>query len=210
DVDDVDDAAAVRLYGTAREYGLQCLMLEPSFEGVVLSKGGRVTPMAAEQITEQNKECLVWTVIAWSRWVHVRGSAGVGLDHEVLAVLGARAAELGGNWGSGRGHYAHGLALSLPPLVLDPDLAGAEAAFARALEAAPGRLTTKVDLALYVYRPLKRFDEADAILQEVISTTLSDDDPDELEDRHAQARARAALGAPPMEEPGDPTGVPTQ
>ena len=190
---DDDPDAAVRLYGTAREYGLQCLMLEPSFEGVVLSKGGRVTPSAAEQLTEESKECLVWTVIAWSRWVRARGTSGVGLDHDVLAVLGEQAAAYGGDWGSGRGHYAHGLALSLPPLVLEPDLKGAEAAFQRSITAAPDRLAPKVDLALFVYRPQGRHADADALLREVTAFVLDESDTELLEDQHAQARARLAL-----------------
>lgn len=189
--DDVD--SAVRFYGTAREYGLQCLMLEPSFEGVVLSKGGLVTPSAAEQLTEESKKCLVWTVIAWSRWVRARGSSGVGLDHDVLAVLGEQAAAFGGDWGSGRGHYAHGLALSLPPLVLEPDLEGAEAAFQRSIAAAPERLAPKVDLALFVYRVQGRHADADALLREVAAVVLDESDSELLEDQHAQDRARLAL-----------------
>ena len=120
---DDDPGAAVRLYGTAREYGLQCLMLEPSFEGVVLSKGGRVTPSAAEQLTEESKECLVWTVIAWSRWVApvVLGSRPRPRCTGCTRGTGRR---VWGGLGLGRGHYAHGLALSLPPLVLEPDLKG--------------------------------------------------------------------------------------
>lgn len=190
---------AIRHYATAREFGLQCLMLEPSFAGVVLSRGGRVVPAAAGELTEESKECLVWTVISWSRWVRARGTAGVGLDHAVLAALGTKAAELAGSWGSGRGHYAEGLALSLPPVVLEPDLAGAKAAFERAIAAAPERHSPKVDLALHVLRPMGKGVRAEELLREVAEATVPADDPELLEDRRAIRLARAALGLPELE-----------
>jgi hypothetical protein len=118
----------------------------------------------------------------------------VGLDLEVVAALGTQAAVLGGSWGFGRGYYAKGLALSLAPPALQPDLEGARTAFEKAIKAAPERLTPKVDLALYVYRPLGENAKADAMLREVANATLPKDDPEEMEDLHAQARARAALG----------------
>jgi hypothetical protein len=204
---DADPDTAIRNYATAREFGLRCLMLEPSFAGLVISRGGMVVPEAAKELTEDSKECLVWTVIAWSRWVHERGSAGVGLDHEVLAALGNRAGELAGDWGLGRGYYAKGLALSLPPKALNPDLTGAKQAFEEALAESPERLTPKVDLALYVYQPRGKLDEVRQMLQEVVDVDVPTNDPEAMEDLHAQRRARAALGLPPVEEPG-PKSVP--
>jgi len=203
---DESPADAVRHYATAREFGLRCLMLEPSFAGLVISRGGRVVPAAAAELTEESKECLVWTTIAWTRWVRARGTAGVGLDHAVLSAMGARAAELAGDWGSGRGHYAHGLALALPPPALSPDLKGAKAAFERAIDAAPERYTPKVDLALYVLQPMGKTDKASAMLREVAEATIPADDPEKLEDRHAINRARAALGMEPLppEAPPEP------
>jgi len=168
-------------------------MMEPSFAGVVLSRGGMVVPEAAAEVTEASKECLVWTVIAWSQWVRLRGAAGVGLDLETLAALGARAEELAGNWGGGRGHYAHALALSLPPPALGPDLEGAKAAFERAVAPAPERYPPKVELALYVLPKLGESVEAETILREVAEATVAEDDPEFLEDRNAVERARRAL-----------------
>ena len=200
---------ATRHYATAREFGLRCLMLEPSFAGLVISRGGQIVPAAAAEITEESKECLVWTVIAWSRWVRMRGTAGVGLDHPVLAALGAQAEVLAGSWGAGRGFYAHGLALALPPRSLDPDLDAAGAAFERAIDAAPDRLPPKVDYALYVLEPSGRSDEAKALLRKVAEAKVPEDDPEVLEDRHAVDRARAELGLPPVEwaEARAPTGA---
>ncbi len=197
---DDDPSLAVRHYGVARELGLKCLMLEPSFAGLVVSRGGLVVPAAADELTEVSKECLVWTVIAWSRWVRARGAAGVGLDLDAVTALGTQAAALGGSWGFGRGFYAQGLALSLPPPALRPDLEGARAAFEKAIEAAPERLTPQVDLALYVYRPLGEDAKANALLRSVANATLPKNDPEEMEDLHAQARARAALGEAPAAE----------
>lgn len=193
---DRDPDEAIRHYATAKEFGLQCLMLQPSFSGLVTSRGGRVVGKAAAELTEEDRECLVWTVIAWSRWVQARGPGGVGIDLEPLQALGNRGAEIAGGWGMGRGYHAQALALSLPPPSLGPDYKGAKAACDKAIEAAPGRLVAQVDCAEHVLRPMGASEEADRILRSVAEITPSTEDANLLEDRIAVARACRALGRP--------------
>ena len=195
----VEPNDALRHYATAREFGLRCLMLQPSFAGVVQSRGGKVVPLAASELTEEDMECLVWTVIAWSRWLEVRGSAGGGIDLGILQALGNQAAELGGGWGAGRAYYAKGLSHALPPAVLDPNWKAAREAFEASIDAAPDRLTPKVDYALLVLRRTGEEEAANKLLEEVVAYVIPDSDAEKFEDQRAQVRARAALGLPEPE-----------
>jgi hypothetical protein len=193
---DRDPDSAIRHYGAAKEIGLECLMLQPSFAGLVTSRGGQVPAKAAAELGEEDRECLVWTVIAWSRWVGTRGPAGVGLDLAPIKALGNRSVEVAGNWGSGRAYHAQALALSLPPPSLGPDFVGAKAACDKAFESAPGRLVTRVDCAEFVLAPMGDPEAADAILRQVAQVVPADGDAELLEDRLAVSRACRLLGLP--------------
>ena len=193
---DRDPDRAVRQYGIAKELGLQCLMLQPSFSGLVLAQGGMVPPKAAKELAEEDRECLVWTTIAWSRWARARGPSGVGLDLATIVSLGNRSVELAGNWGNGRAFHAQALALSVPPPSLGADFEGAKAACDKAIEASPERLVVRVDCAEFVLRPMGKTEEADAMLRKVAEIVPAQDDADLLEDRLAVIRACRALGLP--------------
>ncbi len=189
---------ALRDFGTAREFGLECLMQQGSFAGLVVANGGLVVPAAARELNEEDVGCLVWTVVAWSRWIHERGAAGVGLDHKVLISLASRAVELDPRWGRGRVQYALGLAHALPPDVLEPKLGKAKGAFEEAMAVAPDRLSVQVDYAHLVLRRMGAVDEADAMLRKVSDIVVSDDEADRVENIAAIAEARKLLGLPPL------------
>ena len=193
---DRDPDDALRHYATAKEFGLQCLMLQPSFSGLVTSRGGRVVAKAAAELTVEDRECLVWTTIAWSRWVRARGAGGVGIDLDPLAAMGNRGVEIAGDWGMGRAWHAQALALSLPPPSLGPDYKGARQDCDKAIAAAPGRLVAQVDCAEFVLRPMGKDAAADKMLRAVAEVVPSTEDADLLEDRLAVIRACRALGLP--------------
>ncbi len=193
----------IRDFATAREFGLECLMLQGSFAGLVSANGGKVVPAAARELQEEDVGCIVWTVLPWARWVHERGAAGVGLDHQALIALAKRAVELNPRWGRGRSQYALGLAQALPPDMLDPKLDKAKEAFAGAMEIAPDRLSVQVDYALFVLRRTGATEEADAMLQRIAETGLADDESDRSENEAAINQARRILGMPPLEESAD-------
>lgn len=201
---DRDPDDATRHYATAKEFGLQCLMLQPSFSGLVTSRGGRVVGRAAAELTVEDRECLVWTVIAWSRWVQARGASGVGLDLEPIRALGNRGVEVGSEWGKGRAYHAQALALSLPPPSLGPDYKGAKAACDKAIAAAPGRLVTQVDCAERVLKPMGKAEAADRILRSVAEITPASNDVNLLENRIAVIRACRATGRPIPDFEGAP------
>lgn len=191
----------LRDYSTAKEFGLECLMQRGSFAGLVIANGGMVVPAAARELEPDDVGCIVWTVIPWARWVHERGAGGVGLDHEALIALARRAVELNERWGRGRSQYALGLALSLPPDVLDPKLDKAGAAFEGAMSIAPDRLSVQVDYALHVLERTGATDKAEELLRKVAETGLAEDESDRAENEAAINLAREVLGMPPLAEP---------
>lgn len=200
----------LRDYSTAKEFGLECLMQRGSFAGLVIANGGMVVPAAARELEPEDVGCIVWTVIPWARWVHERGAGGVGLDHEVLIALSRRAVELNERWGRGRSQYALGLALSLPPDVLEPKLGKAGAAFEGAMSIAPDRLSVQVDYALHVLERTGATEKAEALLRKVAETGLADDQSDRAENEAAINLAREILGMPPLtEQPAQAEGEST-
>lgn len=182
-------------YSTAREFGLRCLMVNPSFNGLVQSAGGTVTRRAVETVEKDMVECLTWTSLAWSRWLDNRGVIGASIDLSAVKALAKRAVEVDPEFDGGRPHAALGLALALAPKPLKPKLKGARKHFNSAIEISPDRLTYQVDLAQYVSAAQGNQDEWVSILSRVRDTVPSPDDPDALENAQAVARAQALLGA---------------
>jgi len=182
-------------FATAREFGLQCLMLEDAFGGLVQSAGGAVTKRAVGTLESNRIGCITWTSLAWSRWLDEQGVVGVSIDLGATQALAGKAVSLNGQYDGGRPYAALGLALALPPEPLNPDLVGARKAFGQASALSPGRLTPVVDLAQYVSAPEGKLDEWTALLGRVVDTTLDSEDPDHLENSAAIQRARALLDA---------------
>lgn len=205
---DVEPETAERHYANARDFGLRCLLLNGSFAGLAAAQGGRVTKAAVAELPEESVPCVVWTAMGWARLVDTRGAAGMALDLEPIEALARRAVELDPRYGSGRAQHALGLALALPPDVLDPNLKAADAALQEAIAQAPGRLQVQVDHAAQVLLRRGERDAALRRLREVAAHTPKPADPDLAEDLAAAAHARALLvelgdapGASPKDEP---------
>jgi hypothetical protein len=203
---DLDSADPLTDYGTAREFGLRCLSLQPAFSGQVASAGGRVTPKAVAQIQGEQLDCLRWTSIAWSRLALARGP-GMSLDFAAIDALGARTLALSGNDNDGTGALARGLSLAVVPRVMGPDLDGALQQLRVASSKAPDRLSRQVDLAVYGLHRVNKA-EARAVLEAVVAAELSPDAAEAAEDRAARARARRRLGLPVEALPGE--GLPDE
>ena len=182
-------------YATARRYGLNCLRTDASFEGLLQASGGAVTRRAVETLEADRVECMTWTSLAWSRWMDQRGVMGTSIDLPAVKALARRAVEVDPDYDNGRPHAALGLALSLAPKPLSPNLKRARKSFAKAIELAPTRLTPVVDLAQYVSAPEGNVEEWTRLLNEVVSATIEDGDPDTLENKRAIQRAEALLAA---------------
>ena len=182
-------------YSTAKRFGLDCLMSDPAFGGLVQSQSGMITSRAADTLKADMVECMTWTSMAWSRWMDERGVMGASIDLPSVKVLAQRAVEVDPKYDNGRPYAALGLALALPPKPLKPKLKKAREAFRQAIELAPSRLTYKVDLAQYVFAAQGKNAEWSRTLNTVVNAPPLENDPDLMENKRAIQRAQALLSA---------------
>ena len=180
-------------YATAKRFGLDCLMTEPSFAGFVQAQGNMISRSAVETLNADMVECMTWTSLAWSRWMDERGVMGTSIDLPAVKVLALRAVELDPEYDGGRPYAALGLAQALPPKPLKPKLKKAAEAFRAAMELAPNRLTYRVDFAQYVLAPQGKQGAWAKELNRVVNASVAESDPDALENKRAIQRARALL-----------------
>lgn len=181
-------------YGSAKEFGLRCLMLRANFAAQVTAAGGRVSPKAVSQAEDEDLECLAWTTIAWSRIALARGP-GMGLDYAVIDAMGARTLALSGADGDGRGALARGLSLAVVPRVMGAKIDEAKAQLEAAAARQPERLGRQVDLAVHGLHRVDKQAEAD-LLRAVAEAPAPPEGPSRPEDLAAQRRARRLLGMP--------------
>ena len=151
----------------AREMGIRCLLTEPQVASLV-STFGRLD---SRSIDESNRAiCLTWASLSWSRWLLEHDVAGAAIDLDQVTAMARRAILLRPDAHQGAPHHALGLALSLPPEPLGPDLEGAERELLLAQTAAPDRWQVTVDLAVLVYGPQpSRHGEFRSLLEDVVS-----------------------------------------
>ncbi len=181
----------------AREYGIRCLKTDTFLAGVVQTYGGRLVPRALRTVGVELIDCLTWTSISWSRWLQVHGAAGASLDLEIVAALARKAVQLDATHDRGRPQHALGLALSLPPAPLSPDLEAAQSALTAALEAAPDRWWIEVDLAELVYGPSGEDTQFTTLLTEITARRPDAHPQESLENRAAISHAEALLQGGP-------------
>ena len=190
---DIDPAYRPAGYITAREFGIQCLQTDPYLAGVMQTYGGRLVPRALRTLKAERVDCLTWTSIAWGRWLYLHGVAGASLDLEIITALAQKAVELDASFDRGRPMHALGLALSLPPAPLSPDLVSAQEALESALDSAPERWVIKVDLAERIYGPKGQGERFNSALSDVVGRTTSTSPQEALENQAALEYAAEAL-----------------
>lgn len=184
-----------RGYGTARELGLRCLLVSPTFRGLVTASGGVVTPRAVEAVSDDLQPCLLWTGLAWARWLELRGVAGASLDLEVVTAIAERALALDPAAVDGLPLALAGLVAALPPEPLHPDLTLAERRLQAAWRAQPPNLRAGVDLAALVYGPRGDLQAWQTTLTDIASVNPPKSAPNLLEQRAAVAHAKRALAS---------------
>ena len=183
----------------AREFGLRCLVLDPSFAGLVETAGGRITAESVSVLESdantQFEACLVWTTIAWSRWIVSRGVWSAAADLDAVEALGRHAAKIAPDYGQGRAFQAQGLALALRPPLLDGqgNIEAARESFMEARQRSPDRLLIRVEQAELIEAREGNRSEWEALLREAASAIPSKSGEDRLENLHAKTRAKSAL-----------------
>jgi len=137
-----------RVYALAREYGLRCLALNPAWTSRLALGEGRINRRVAAALTTSDVKCLQASLIAWARWLEIRGP-GAHLDLAPLLALSNRLEDLsnGFDWVA---PWALGMVGALPPAALEPDLAAAAEHFKEAARRHPGLVTPKLDWLVHV------------------------------------------------------------
>jgi hypothetical protein len=194
-----EPAGARGSWQAAQEYGLRCLMVESGFSAQVTAAGGRVTPAAVARMAPQHAACAAWTAEAWARKAALRDGGGVALGQPAMIALARRGAEdPGSGLGLAQAQATLGLVLALTPDALrrageDDERTQARAALQAALEEAPERLLTRVDLAEHVLMPAGEVGAARAMLAGVRDAPRDPERAERPEDAWARARAEALL-----------------
>ena len=153
-------------YERARAYGLQCLELNPGFSSRVELASGKVTVGAARQLTESDAACLDATLVAWVRWVEIRGPAAA-IDLEPIRVLARQSRLSSEGW---VGPWGDAMAMVLLEGPIERELPRSRALFQNAINAEPQLALAHLDFARHQLvlegersayeRELRSFDEA--------------------------------------------------
>lgn len=139
---------AETFYLDARTFGLQCLGTATGYAGRVESAHGLITLGAARQLPQASLPCLEWTLIAWVRWVELRGPSA-SLDLDAITLLSDRALTLDPEhkrWGP---LWARGMVEVLRPGPAPRDTTLARDLFVQAIGAEPQLAIAHLDFARY-------------------------------------------------------------
>lgn len=171
---------------SGEELGWRCLLALPGFASATGVRGFQVTPEAVSTLQRDAVPCLAWTVANGLDLVALRGP-GSALELEPLALLADRLYALSPGSESGVGYWAAARVRLLAPAPDDAALLLARADLERAVDAAPGFLVWRVDLAA-------AFPDARA---SALAVDLPEPDPFALENGAAAARLARATGEGP-------------
>ena len=118
----------------ARSYGMICLAGNTGYSIRIKQAGGQILGAAAKQLQKRDVLCIEQTLIAWVRWMEVRGPAGL-VDAKSVRYLAERLRVLDPEgW---VGPWATAMMLSLPQAGARAPLERSEELFAQAILAEP-------------------------------------------------------------------------
>lgn len=107
----------------SKRFGFRCLSLEPQFASIVSLHQGVITPQAIETLDgteEAIVECVLWTSISWSLWLHERHGEMISSDVQTTqAMAGWVSLYRNDDWSS----YALAISEALTPIYENPDWA---------------------------------------------------------------------------------------
>jgi hypothetical protein len=119
---------------TARSYGLLCLAGNTGYSVRIKQAGGQILGAATKQLQKRDALCIEQTLIAWVRWMEVRGPAGL-VDAKAVRYLAERLIVLEPEgW---VGPWAKAMVFSLPQAGARAPLERSEQLFAQAILAEP-------------------------------------------------------------------------
>ncbi|MCB9758727.1 MAG: hypothetical protein H6739_02720 [Alphaproteobacteria bacterium] len=186
--------ASPQHFDLAREYGLRCLARNTGYASRLDAAGGRINERAVRRLGVPERACLEQTLVAWLRWVEVRGPAAA-LDLQATELLARQARELDPGrerWIPG---WSIGMVEALRPGRMSRDLEVMEQGFADAIAAEPGLAIPTADRARLVLPGLGDREALEVALHEVEGWPEGEATW-ALENRAARAQARALLEDP--------------
>lgn len=171
---------------TARSYGLLCLAGNTGYSVRIEQAGGQILGAATKQLQKRDAPCIEQTLIAWVRWMEIRGPAGL-VDAKAVRYLSERLIVLEpGGW---VGPWSKAMMLSLPQADARAPLERTEQLFAEAIQAQPRLAEIHLD---YIKFQLPNVGEAQvsaALAAFPTEHPPSADGPWALENRVARAEA---------------------
>lgn len=76
----------------SKNYGFRCLSHNPQFVSILSLHQGRITEQAIETLDEEDEatiECVLWTSISWSLWLHERDGSMISSDIQATQMMAA-------------------------------------------------------------------------------------------------------------------------
>ena len=105
----------------SKDYGFRCLSYEPQFVSILALHQGMITVQAIETLDGANEaivECVLWTSISWSLWLHEREGLMIASDVQTTQMMADWAfSHRQDAWTS----YAVAISTALTPIQNSPD-----------------------------------------------------------------------------------------
>jgi hypothetical protein len=110
---------------------------------------------------------MVYTTLAWARWVALRGPQAMALDLAPLKALAEGTLEVSGPGEAGKASHAYALVLALDAANGNTPWSKAEEAFQTAISRSPEDFSRVVDWVEWVLLPTGQDDAARRVLREI-------------------------------------------
>ena len=127
-------------------YGLQCLLEEDNFSSLVSLRKGQITKQAIEVLEDTDElivQCMLWTTISWSLWLHQRGGQILLSDVKTVQMMADWVFSVREDKWT---HYAMGITQALVDIEQTPNWMSMQEHFQKAQE-----IDSLVDFELYYY-----------------------------------------------------------
>jgi len=154
-------------FESARTTGWNCLSAGTGLVLGSVARGNKQDVTGYERVDSDRAGCMVYTTLAWARWLSARGTAAMALDLVPLKALAQGAVTVAGTMEAGKAEHAYALVLALDAAQGDTEWEDAEAAFQVAIKRAPEDFSRVVDWVEWVLIPTGNEKRARRVLREL-------------------------------------------
>ena len=154
-------------YESARATGWRCLSAGTGLVLGSVARGSKLETAGYERLDKSRSGCMVYTTLAWARWIALRGSQAMALDLEPLKALATGTLEVAELREAGKASHAYALVLALDAANGGTPWDEAEEAFQKAISHSPEDFSRVVDWVEWVMIPTGRQHDARKVLREI-------------------------------------------